>query len=172
METWHSRNRVFDGRIFSVESGQAMLDDGQLTQRDVVIHPGGVAVVAEVGSDILLVRQFRIAIGMSLLELPAGIVEAGETPATRAAAELREETGYVATSLVPLGRLFVSPGYTSEQIHLFHATGLREVGQQLDKDERLELLRFPRAAVRGMLDDGTIVDAKTIIGLQLLFART
>ncbi len=172
METWHSRKRIFDGRIFSVDSGQVVLDDGEMTQRDVVVHPGGVAVVAEADSDILFVRQFRIAISESMIELPAGILEPGDTPAKRAAVELHEETGYAATNLTLLGRFFVSPGYTGEAIHLFHATGLTHVGQQLEADERLDLLRLPRAAVRAMLDEGAFVDAKTIIGLQLLFART
>lgn len=171
-ERWRTRRQRFNGRIFSVSSGQALLEDGTVTRRDVVEHPGGVAIVAEVAGDILFGRQFRIAINEAILELPAGILEPGDTPARRAAAELREETGYAATNFSLLTSFFVSPGYTTEQIHLFHATGLREVGRGLEEDEQIELLRIPRETVRQMLDDGTFVDAKTIIGLHFFFART
>lgn len=163
---------MFEGRIFEVVSGDAALDDGQSARRDVVVHPGGVAIVAELDDAILFVKQFRIATNSELLELPAGILEPGDTPETRAAIELQEETGYAAAQLTPLASFFVSPGYTTEMIHLFHATGLREVGRQLEEDERIELLLIPRATVRTMLDNGDFKDAKTIIGLHGLFSGT
>lgn len=170
-EIWHKKRRAFDGRLFNVESGEVTLEDGTPAQRDVVVHPGGVAVVAEVGGNILFGRQFRIAIEQAIIELPAGTLEPGDTPAGRAAAELREETGYAAGSVALLTSFYVSPGYTTERIDLFHATDLREVGRELEADERIELVRIPRETAKQMLREGAFVDAKTIIGLHCFFAR-
>lgn len=169
MEKWLNQRTVFSGRVFDVRSGAVLLADGQQSQRDIVAHPGGVALVAEIANELLLVRQFRVAIGEYLLELPAGTLEEGDTPASRAAVELLEETGYEATSCQLLLEYYVSPGYTTEQMSIFHATGLSFKGQQLDGDEQVEVVHLPLDEARRMLQAGELTDSKTIIGLQTFF---
>ncbi len=171
MEQWINRETVFGGRIFNVEAGEAMLDDGRLVQREVVTHDGGVAVVPILGDQVLLIRQFRIAIDQFILELPAGRREGLEPPDHRAAAELEEEIGYRAEHMQLLASYFSSAGFTNERMFIFLATGLTEVGQALESDEEIDIVPVPLAAVDGLIASGEIIDAKTIIGLRELLAR-
>ena len=171
MERWIERETVFDGRIFRVEKGEAVLDDGTTAQREVVSHPGGVAVVALREGKVLLVRQFRIAINDYLLELPAGKREGMEAPDNRAARELEEETGYRASRLRLMLSYFSSAGFTDERMYIYLASGLFEVGQHLEKDERIEVIAVALEQAQEMITAGQIIDAKTIIGLRELLAR-
>lgn len=168
MEKWIRQERPFTGQIFSLVVGEVALDDGRTAAREVIEHNGGVAVVPVLGDEVILIRQFRIAVGKEILELPAGRLEGDEDPVRRARLELVEEIGYQAGKLVPAHTYFASAGFTNEPMHLFLAYDLEWVGQQLEDDERIEQVRLPFADIRQWLRDGRIEDAKTLIGLQAL----
>jgi ADP-ribose pyrophosphatase len=167
VERWLQQSVKYQGRIFSVVAGQAQLADGQRVPREMVINRGGVAIVPLLGQEILLVRQFRIAINGYLLELPAGRLEGDESPEFRARCELEEEAGYQAGAMKLLSAYYSSAGFTNERLSIFLATDLREVGQQLEFDENIELVSLPLAEVRARLAAGRFEDAKTIIGLRV-----
>ncbi|HOD51352.1 MAG TPA: NUDIX hydrolase [Candidatus Hydrogenedentes bacterium] len=169
MEQWTESKRIYQGRIFNVRAGAARLADGAIAPREVVEHPGGVGIVPFLGDRVALIRQYRIAVDDTVLEIPAGKLEPGEDPVARAHKELTEETGYTAGRLVPVGAIYASVGYTSEKIHLFLAFDLEHVGQKLEFDERIELAEFAVEELRQQLRNHTIEDAKTAIALQRLF---
>ena len=161
-----SGETVFTGKIFTVE--RDTVDCGGFTAgREVVRHPGGVAVLAVDGKDrVVMVRQFRYAVGQVLLELPAGRLEPGEDPMAAGLRELSEETGYAASHIEPLGRMIPTGGYDSEILWLYLATGLTGCAPHPDEGEILtgELVPFDEA-IRMVLD-GTIEDGKTCYGLM------
>lgn len=171
MEEWESRRTIYRGKVFDVDSGRVRLPDGAETQRDVVVHNGGVTVAAVQGDQIIMIRQFRIAIGEKLLELPAGMIEGAEDPRERAAKELSEETGYQAAQLELVADYFVSPGYTTERMRIYLARDLTDVGQAPDGDEQIDVVLVPLDEARQLLAEGAIRDAKSIIGLHALFDR-
>lgn len=140
--------------------------------RDVVRHPGAVAVVPVLDGDrIVLVRNHRVAVDEWLYELCAGKLERGEEPAAAAARELEEETGYSAGRIEPLGRFYTSPGFADELMHVFEATDLTEVPRRLEPGERIEVEVRTLAEVLDMVGDGRIRDGKTIAGLMLWLRR-
>lgn len=163
------RGRILEFRIDTVETA-----DGRRSTRDIAGHPGAVAVVAIDDQDrVLLVRQWRHATGGPLLEIPAGTLDRGpdgaiEDHAAAAARELEEETGSRAGTWRYLGGFYTAPGFTSELMHLYLATGLtsaHEGGLQPDDDERLELRAIPFAEAVAMAERGELRDAKSIIGI-------
>ncbi len=160
---------VYCGRQFTLKKLQVRLPDGQEAQRDVIRHPGAVAIVAiDEQGRLLLVRQFRIAAGETgniTLELPAGTLESNEAPLLCAQRELREETGYRADSMRALGGFYVAPGYTSEFIEIFLASQLQHDPLPGDADEFIALERMSIPEALEAVDAGRICDAKTIIGL-------
>lgn len=155
--------------------------DGSRHRRDVVRHPGAVAIVAIDDADrLLLVRQWRQPVGRTLLEIPAGTldrdVEAGtlEDPELASRRELEEETGYRAASWEKVGAFWTAPGFASELMHLYLATDLAAAGPGRltpDADEALELVRLPVADALAWAERGDVHDAKTLIGILLLGAR-
>ncbi len=170
METWIQRETAYQGRIFRVDSGRVRLDDGTETGRDVVVHPGAVAVVPVLHDRVILVRQYRVAVERDMIEIPAGKLEPGDTPEERAQLELAEETGYAAGRLVAAGSVFPSVGILTERIHLFLAFELRPESRSADHDERIEVVPMLLADVRRRLGAREFEDAKTAIGLHALFA--
>lgn len=145
------------------------LPNGHVTQREIVRHPGAVAIVPLLGdSRVVLIRQFRYAAGKAILEIPAGTLEVGEPPLECAARELREETGYAAKELEPLLSCFMAPGYSDEVIHFFVARGLSAVGDDPEVDEEITLEFHRLEEVRRMIADNVIEDAKTIVGILTL----
>jgi ADP-ribose pyrophosphatase len=168
------RSRVLEFRIDTVETA-----DGHRSTRDIAAHPGGVAMVAiDPEDNVLLVRQWRHAVGRALLEIPAGTLDRDEDGAVEehrgaAARELEEETGFRATTWRYLVGFYTAPGFTSELMHLYLAENLSPAHEGRlgpDEDERLELERFPFADAVAMAERGEIADAKSIVGL-LLVAR-
>jgi ADP-ribose pyrophosphatase len=138
--------------------------DGERAHRDVIRHPGGVGVLAVDGSDVLLVRQYRVAVGMPILEIPAGKLDAVDEPLEVAATrELEEEIGFSPVELVPLGPMWPSPGYTDEVIHLFAAVGLRPTPRRPDgvEEHHSEIVRIDFDELLHMVERGSILDAKT-----------
>lgn len=164
------RGHYLELRIDEIERA-----DGSRSQRDVVGHPGAVAIVAVDEQDcVLLVRQWRVPAGQALLELPAGTLDrdpaTGDTedPALAAPRELEEETGQRAGTWQLLGSFWTVPGFATELMHLYLATDLRPAdGDQRgpDEDERLELERIPWPEAVAMAERGEICDAKSLVGL-------
>jgi 8-oxo-dGTP pyrophosphatase MutT (NUDIX family) len=153
---------VFRGRLVSVE-----VREGRY--REIVHHPGSCAVVALVGGDVLLVRQFRDAVGRDMLEIPAGTRDVqGEDPAECAARELLEETGHRAVRIEPLASVYASPGFLDERIELF----LAEAEPEGEPSENgIEIARMPLSAAAEAVADGTITDAKSAVGILLAAGR-
>lgn len=166
METWIAKEEIHKGKIFSLWGGKVALDNGKLAVREYVRHPGGVAIVPVLDNHVLLVRQFRIAIERELIELPAGLLEAGEQPIDCAARELEEELGYRASELVPLAACYSSVGFANERIHIFLARGLEKTKLNPDAEERIGEVRLSLDEIRSRLDAQDFEDAKTIIGLR------
>lgn len=145
---------------------------GRRHLREVVEHPGAVCVIPLLGSDVLMVRQYRTPIGRVLLELPAGTLDrlpdgSIEDPAVAAPRELAEETGYRAAEWRRLGCFWSAPGFTEELMHLYLATGLSPIEgyQGPDIDEHLEVRRLPWREAVAMAGAGEIQDAKSLVGL-------
>ena len=157
---------VFRGRVFTVRVNELEYEDGTTHRVDVVEHGASLAILATPGPGrIVLVRQYRHPAGRSLWELPAGTSEPGESPADGARRELREETGYRAGRLSPIGSFWMTPGFCSELMHIFHADELVEGAPAFDDDERIEIGTFTFEAAWRLVANGA-ADAKTIIGLS------
>lgn len=162
-----SERTIFKGKVVHLVERDVRLDNGHRTVREVVYHPGAVAVLAEPMPDhILLVEQFRSATNHTLLELPAGKLEPGEHPNLCAQRELAEETGYIASNLTHVYSFYTSPGFADEKIHLFHADQLMSGPTHLDDDELVDVVLKSRKEVEMLLRSGKINDAKTLIGIQ------
>ena len=163
-ETTVSSQTIFKGHIVKLTVDQVRLPDGNPAQREVVYHPGGVAVLALDGENwVTLVRQYRYPIRQLLLELPAGKLDHGlEDPIEGARRELAEETGLEAEEWTYLGHILASPGFCTEDLHMYLARGLTRKGQHLDEDEFLDVVTMPFEELVGQVMDGTITDAKTV----------
>ena len=162
------RRTVYDGRIVKLGLETATLPDGRTVELEVVRHPGAAAVVPLHGDgSVTLVHQYRHAGGGMHYELPAGVLEPGESPESCAGRELAEETQLQAAVLQPLGPIHTTPGFTDERIWLFVATGLSPSPAQPDDDEYIEVVRVSGDDALAMCRDGRITDAKTLVGLLL-----
>ena len=157
----------FRGRIIHLRVDDAILPNGNHATREVVEHPGGVCVAAlTCKNELLFVRQFRYPYGEILLELPAGKLDkGGEDPLAAGKRELREETGAVAASYRSLGKVYPSPGFCNEIIHLYLAEDLTFGETDPDEDEFLECERIPLDRAVQMVLDNEITDAKTQIAI-------
>jgi ADP-ribose pyrophosphatase len=163
--------RVFDGRLISVRVDEVELADGRRTRREIVEHPGAVVIAAWDGERLATVRQWRHPAGAELLELPAGTLDPGEAPLATAARELAEECGLAAGSWVEGPRFYSAPGFCTELLHSFVATDLVEAPSIADADEELETgwLTLPEALAA--IDEGRIMDAKSIALIGWLARR-
>lgn len=161
-----ARRSLFQGRIIDVGIEQVRLPNGRDVELEIVRHPGGAAAIAiDERRRVCLLRQYRHASGGWLWELPAGKLDPGEAPATTAERELAEEAGVIAASWDSLGRLHSSPGILAEVIHLYLARGLREVALGHEDEEVIEVHWLPLEQALQWCLDGTITDAKTLVGL-------
>jgi ADP-ribose pyrophosphatase len=163
---------IHDGRIVHLAVDTARFPDGSTGQLELIRHSGAAAVVAILGDpaapdpDLVLLRQFRYAAGGELFEVPAGRPDQpGEPWEDVAARELEEETGYVAGSFESLTTIYTTPGFTDERIHLFLATNLSQGTTNLDQDEFVEVTTMPLSAVLGAIQNGRIIDAKSLAAL-------
>lgn len=159
-----SRKDIFAGRIVTVHVDEVALPDGSAATREVVDHPGGVAVLPlDENNNVLTVTQYRYPFGRPLLEIPAGKLDhPGEDPYEAGLRELKEETGAVPGVYRPLGRILPSPGCYGEILHLYLAQDLRMEEQHLDEDEFLNVERVPFGEMVRRCLDGEIEDAKTV----------
>jgi ADP-ribose pyrophosphatase len=159
---------AYAGRLVTVRRETVRLPDGSATTREIVVHPDGVAMLPLLADGrILLERQYRKAVDRVLLEIPAGVIDPGETPENAAHREMKEETGYTVGTLRLLTSFHTSPGFTTELMHLYEATDL-EPGEPTEEQDRIEVVALSIADARQRWRDGEIADAKTILGLLLL----
>jgi ADP-ribose diphosphatase len=157
---------LFESRIFNVVRKIQTTADGVDHKRDIVEHPGAVVVVpVNDEGKICLIKNFRIAVGQTLLELPAGTREPDEPVIETAHRELIEETGYRAGKIEPLLSFFSSPGISTEEMHLFVATDLTPGEMALEAGEQIEPILVELEEAIGMVADGKIRDGKTVAGL-------
>jgi len=160
--------RVFEGRVFGVRIDRIRYPDGAEHRVDVVEHGASLAIVATPSpGEVVLVRQYRHPAGGVLWEIPAGTAEQGETALDGARRELREETGFTAERVVPIGSLWVTPGFCSERMHFFHAQELSAGEPAFDEDERIEIGIFSFRAAWRLVARGD-ADAKTVLALLWL----
>ena len=166
-ETLLERKDIYAGRVVRLHVDTVELPDGGTSIREIVDHPGGVAILALDGENrVSVVRQYRYAFGRTMLEIPAGKLEAGETDRAAAARrELSEETGYTADSLIDLGKYFGCPALISEDINMYLATGLHPGECHPDEDEFLRVRTIPMAEAVEMVARGEIPDGKTQLGI-------
>jgi ADP-ribose pyrophosphatase len=168
IETVIGTKKIFEGRGIDLRVDQIRLPDGRQSVREIVEHPGSVCIVPiNDAGEILMVRQFRLATGGPLLEVPAGGLEAGEDPQECAARELSEETGFAAAELKPIFSAYLAPGYSTELMHGFLATGLYrpQKAAQMDSDENIDLVSVPFEAAVEMIRRLEISDAKSIAAI-------
>jgi 8-oxo-dGTP pyrophosphatase MutT (NUDIX family) len=160
---------VFEGKLATVRIDRYRYEDGAEAEREMVAHPGAVAVVALDGDAVYLVRQPREAVGEeALLELPAGKLDPGEDPLTTAKRELAEEIGRGARSWRYLTRFYTSPGFTDEECHIYLAEDLYEEHADSGEDERIEIERTPLDRLDDTIRECR--DSKTLVGLLWLRA--
>ncbi len=172
-ETLLSSRRIHVGRVVSLRVDEVRLPGGGTARREVVDHPGAAVIVPLTdGGEILMVRQYRYAVGEFLLELPAGTLEPGEGPLACARRELAEEVGAAAAHWEPLAVLYPSPGVLTEVMHLFLARGLTEGPPSGTEEETLAVERLPLLEALERVRRGEIRDAKSVTGLLLTAERT
>jgi ADP-ribose pyrophosphatase len=166
------RETLLTGRVFAVERRRYPQPDGHALVREIVVHPGAVAILpVRVDGSIVMIHNFRHAVEQELLELPAGTLQPGEAPVDCAARELEEETGFRADTLDPLCEFYTTPGITDERMHVFVARGLTPTAQKLERGEQIRVEVMPDARVREMLRAGRIRDGKTIAALGIYYSR-
>ena len=159
------------GRRIRVRVDEVERSDGHRTTREVVEHPGAVAILAWDGERLAMVRQWRHATGEVLLEIPAGTLEPDEAPLATAERELAEESGLAAARWEEGPRFFTAPGFCDELMHLYLATGLTPASAEADADEILEAEWMSLSDALAAIDDGRVRDAKTIAGVSWLARR-
>ncbi|MDA1185718.1 MAG: NUDIX hydrolase [Acidobacteria bacterium] len=170
----HRSHTAFTGRIFTVRIESITLPRGHTLDAEIVSHPGSVVLIPVTDrGDIVLVRQYRHAIGRSVWELPAGSLKPGEQPRAAAVRECHEEIGLIPTNVVQLGAFFPTPGYCNEKMTFFRMAGLRQPTDadpqaMQDEDEDIEARAFPVDVIRQMIASGEMADMKTVAALALI----
>lgn len=170
MENWNKGNsrKVYEGVIVDIDRTVFKQSDIAF-DAEIIVHPGGACVAATFNNeDFFTVKQFRFGTDSFMTEFPAGKLEVGEHPDAVALRELEEETGYRAHTLVSLGSVYSSPAIFTECIHLYYATDLEYVGQNLDELEEVEVTQMSFSALEQMALDNTMTDAKSIALLYRL----
>ena len=165
-------HNIYTGKVITLNVDTVPLPNGVTVDLETIRHPGASAVVPlKDDGTVVLIRQFRHAAGGFIYEIPAGKLAPGEDPLHCASRELEEEVGYRAASFELLSSIFTAPGFADEVIHVYKATGLTMGRQQLDRDEVLEIVEMPLHQAIAQIQDGTIRDAKTIVGLQAVYIQ-
>lgn len=160
---------LYEGRIIDVRLDTVALPNGKQSTREIVNHPGAVAIIPiNDNGELLLVRQFRKALEKEIYEIPAGKLEKGENPDACALRELEEETGFKSDVLEKVASFYTSPGFADELIHIYYTKSLIKGKEQLDEDEFLDLVPVSLDEARSMVSDGRIHDAKTVYAVQYL----
>ena len=167
-------DRIYSGRVLNLDSDTVRFPDGTTGQLEMVRHPGASAVLpflddpAEPDPRAVLIRQFRHATDDFIYEIPAGRLDAGESPSACAARELAEETGYQASRFEHLTTIYTTPGFTDEKIHLFMASGLEEGPHRREADEFLELHLLRWNEILELVRTGKVIDGKTLAAIMFV----
>lgn len=163
---------IYTGKVITLNVDTVQLPNGVTVDLETIRHPGAAAVVpVKDDGTVVLIRQFRHAAGGFIYEIPAGKLASGEDPLHCASRELEEEVGYRASTFELLSSIFTAPGFADEVIHVYKATGLTKGRQHLDRDEVLDVIEMPLSEAITKIEDGTIRDAKTIVGLQAVYIK-
>lgn len=166
-----SSETLFKGRVISLQVDEVELPNGKTGKREIIKHPGAVAVIAITDEGkMIMVEQYRKAMERSLVEIPAGKLEPGEEPLRSAERELEEETGYGSAEMKHLISFYTSPGFADELVHVFVATGLtkKENPADCDEDEFVEVIELTVEEAQRFIEEGKIADAKTAYAVQYL----
>ncbi|UWG99002.1 NUDIX hydrolase [Dehalobacter sp. DCM] len=161
-----SQETIFEGKIIRVYKDSVRLPNGKSSVREIVRHPGAVAIVPQLDDKILMVKQYRYALAKETLEIPAGKIDPGETPETCALRELREETGYIG-DITYIGGFHTSPGFTDEIIHIYQAVNLVWSPLEADEDEFLNVVPVLVQEAMDLVIHNGLHDAKTALGILL-----
>ncbi|MBM3933742.1 MAG: NUDIX hydrolase [SAR202 cluster bacterium] len=163
-----SSKSIYKGKIFSARVDKVLLANARETVREVVDHGASVVIVPLDGDgNVVLVRQYRYPAEKGLLEVPAGGIDAPESPMECAIRELQEETGYTATDVRPIGEMWMSPGYCTEYMYAFVARGLLPSKLEADDEEAIVVEKVPLTSIPGMIRSGDIQDAKTVAAIYM-----
>ncbi|GAB2696975.1 NUDIX domain-containing protein [Paenibacillus thermoaerophilus] len=157
--------QIFQGRIISLQVDEVELPNGSIATREIVRHPGAVAVLPIKGDRMIVVEQYRKPLGKSLVEIPAGKLDGGEDPLEAAKRELMEETGYTCPTIRHVASFYTSPGFADELIHLYVADELVPGQANPDEDEFLEVTEVTLDEAKALIREGRIEDAKTIMAV-------
>jgi ADP-ribose pyrophosphatase len=163
--------QIFSGKVISLQVDEVELPNGNVSKREIVKHPGAVAVIPVTAENkIVMVEQYRKALERTIIEIPAGKLEKGEKPEICAARELEEETGYECVNMEWLISFYTSPGFADEIIHLYKATGLSKKlnAASPDEDEFVNLMEFSLDEAVQLINEQKIYDAKTAYAVQYL----
>lgn len=161
-----SRRDIFQGRVVGLHVDVVRTSDGRETEREIVEHAACVVVVAlDESGKLLLVSQFRKPVEKELLEIPAGGIDAGESPEEAVRREMQEETGYLPRQLVNLGGFYSAPGYATEYLHLYLATDLVPGRLFAEDTEEISLVQVAPEEIPALMASGAICDAKTMAGI-------
>ena len=157
---------LYKGRNFSFVVENITLPNGHTTEHGIIRHPGSTGIVPILDDGrVVMLRQYRHAVGEYLLEIPAGTTEPGESPLECAMRELEEETAFSAKEMIAIGTVHILPAYSDERIHIYLARGLSAATQHLDQDEVLQVVTYTFEELMGFVEDGTITDALTVLSL-------
>lgn len=171
-EKFISSNKIFEGNILKVNLDKVLLPNGKTSSREVVLHPGAVAILPILpNGDIVFVKQYRYPLNSIIYELPAGKLEVDEKPLECAIRELSEETGYDTKALEFLTTITTTPGFSNEIIHLYLAKNLIKSKQHLDEDEFVDVKILSVSQVKQMVLEGNIFDSKTLSALLIYFLK-
>lgn len=169
-EKFIKSTKIYDGCVFNVTKDDVVLSNGISRFREVVHHNGGVVIVAEHNNKIIFVRQYRYPTQEVLIELPAGKLDKkDETPIDAAKRELKEETGFVASTWKELGFIWPTPGFCTEKLHLFKAENLIQQTPNPEEGEIISFAELDKDEVFSMIKDGRISDSKTICAITRAF---
>jgi len=167
-KTVHSK-MIFSGKVIDLIVEDVELPNGEMSTREIVKHPGAVAVIALTKNhELVLVRQFRKPLNGILYEIPAGKLDPGENPEVCARRELEEETGYRCVDIKPLVTFYTSPGFADELVHIYFTDSLIGGTQHLDEDEFLENVEVDLTEALALVQEQKIYDAKTVYAVQYL----
>jgi len=166
MEKTLSSQQIYDGRAVKLRVDTVEKPSGKTTTREIVEHSDCVAVVVLDSKDkVILVRQFRKAVGKTLLEIPAGCIDPGEQPIACVRRELQEEIGYLPNKIDKLGGFYAAPGYCTEYLHLYVASHLIPRRLEAEDTEDIEVVRVPLSRIPDLIASGEICDGKSVAGL-------
>ncbi len=164
--------KIYEGKILSVRIDTVELPDKKYSKREIVEHPGAVAIVPITDEkEIVLIKQFRKATEAVMFEIPAGKLEINEQPAECAIRELKEETGLDAKKMEHIIEYYSSPGFTNEKIHIFMATEVVIGEADPEEDEYIDTVKVNIDEALDMINNGIIKDGKTIIGIFMAYNR-